>query len=244
MKFPDTIFRNISGKFLDKDYNPVSKADVITLLESKDKFVVKPSIDNGVGKGVMLIKHGDNIVKILSDFGTDYIIQEVFEQHPTIARFNPSSVNVIRYISLYYNREVIPVMAALRCGAEGAFTDNSIDSDGKGMFVIGIDDNGRLKDIGYHSCGLSLKDCPNGEKFAGVQIPGFDKITQTVKEAHKRLVHFGFVAWDFAVGKDGEPCCMEYNIKGPGVLYYQYVNGPLFGQYTKDVLEYCKNKNK
>ena len=56
-----------------------------------------------------------------------------------------SSVNVIRYNTLLLNGSVKPLSATLRCGAEGAINDNSITSDGRGMFMIGIEPNGCLK---------------------------------------------------------------------------------------------------
>jgi len=34
---------------------------------------------------------------------------------------------------------------------------------------------------------------------------------------------------------------MEYNTKGPGSIYYQFVNGPLFGEHTEEIMNYLKN---
>ena len=159
-----------------------------------------------------------------------------------ISEFNPSSVNVVRYISIFINGKVVPIMAALRCGAAGSFNDNSITADGLGMFVVGIDDNGVLKDRAYHSCGKQIERCPNGTEFAGKTIPGFEKMKDIIVDLHSKMAHFGFISWDFVIDTEGNPKVMEYNIKGPGVLYYQYANGPLLGDYTGEVIKWLKNE--
>lgn len=238
--FPETIVCNINGIYYDSDYKVLSEDEAIKRILENEEYIIKPSLDSGVGKGIELYKNADNIKDILKNHNKNFLVQKVFKQHNTISEFNPSSVNVVRYISLFINGEVYPVMAALRCGAEGAFNDNSISSDGLGMFVIGIDENGRLKDKAFHSCGKSISKCPNGTEFKGKEIPGFDKMQALIKELHSKLAYFGFIGWDFIIDKSGNPKIMEYNLKGPGVLYYQYANGPLFGKYTDDIIKMLK----
>lgn len=235
--FPETIVCNVNGVYYDEDYNILSECDAIKHISENETFIIKPSLDSGIGKGIALYKNADKIEKILNSHHKNYIVQKIFKQHDAIAQFNPSSVNVVRYISIFINGKVFPVMAALRCGAEGAFNDNSISKDGLGMFVIGIDEHGRLKDKAYHSCGKCISACPNGTPFSGKEIPGFEKMKEIMTELHKKLAYFGFIGWDFIVDNDGNPKIMEYNLKGPGVLYYQYANGPLFGKYTDDIVK-------
>jgi len=241
--FPKTIACNINGTFYDEDYNVISEEDVIGRINKYDRYVIKPTVDSGMGKGVTLVSRDMDTAAIFNEYKKNYILQEVFEQHDILRSFNPSSVNIIRMVSLFINGEVIPLMAAVRCGGEGSFNDNSITPDGLGMFVIGIDDKGTLKDAAVHSCGKIIRKCPNGTEFCGVQIPGFEKMKEIVKDYHSKLGYFGFIGWDFAVNKSGDPIIMEYNIKCPGILYYQYVNGPLFGKRTDEIVDYLK-KNK
>lgn len=239
--FPLTIVSNVNGIFYDDNYNVINREEALKKISEYEEYVVKPSLDSGLGKGVGKYTKAQNVEEVLNTYRENYIVQEVFKQHNMLSEFNPSSVNVIRYISLFINGRVIPVMAALRCGAEGSFNDNDITKDGLGMIVIGIDENGILKDRAYHSCGKALTKCPNGVDFCGKAIPGFDKIKDIIIDLHSKLGYFGFMGWDFVIDEQGEPRIMEYNIKGPGVLYYQYVNGPLFGEYTKEVIDWLKN---
>ena len=134
--------------------------------------------------------------------------------------------------------------SSLRVGAEGAFTDNSITADGKGMIVIGIDSDGRLKEKGYYSCGMSTVHTTLGVKFKGIEVPQYFKMLEIAKKSHSLYPRLRFMAWDFTVDESNNVICMEYNVRGPGVLYYQYANGPLFGKHAQKILEYAKSEKK
>jgi hypothetical protein len=84
----------------------------------------------------------DDTEKVLNQYGQDYIIQKVINQYDPISKLNPSSVNVIRITSLFLNGKITPISGALRCGAPGSVSDNYVTSDGRGMFIIGINDDG------------------------------------------------------------------------------------------------------
>ena len=237
---PKTVLRNINGVFLDSDYRPVNQDEIQQILAQHEKLIVKPSIENGVGRGVKLYQK-TQYQEIFKHFKQDYLVQEVLKQHSSVPALNPSSVNVVRVISLSLNGKVSPVNCALRCGATGAITDNLVTKDGRGMFVVGVNMDGTLKDEAFFSCGERITEAPNGQQFAGVQLPNFDKALEMTTRIHEKLPHFGFVAFDVCFDEDGSPRIMEFNIRGPGVLYYQYVNGPLFGNRTQEVIDtFCK----
>lgn len=237
---PKTVIRNINGAFLDTDYRPVDKNEIEKILQQYEKLIVKPSIENGVGRGVKLYTR-DQYAQIFKDFKRDYLVQEVLTQHSSVSALNPSSINVVRVISLSLNGKVSPVNYTLRCGATGAITDNFVTKDGRGMFVVGVNKDGTLKDEAFYSCGERITVAPNGQNFAGVKLPHFDKALEMTTRIHEKLPHFGFVAFDVCFDEDGSPRIMELNIRGPGVLYYQYANGPLFGERTQEVIDtFCK----
>ena len=233
---PNTIARNVNGVWLDHQYRPVSQNDLKNILANYDRVIVKPSIENGFGKSVKMYEKGeyDNIIK---DFRSNFLVQQVFEQHASVATFNESSVNVVRVISLSLNGQVSPVNYALRCGAPGSITDNQITDDGRGMFIIGVNPDGSLKDKAVFSCGEMIDKAPNGINFSDVTLPNFPEALKMTTGIHEMMPHFGFMGFDVCFAKDGTPTIMEYNIKGPGVLYYQYVNGALFGERTQEVID-------
>ena len=61
-------------------------------------------------------------------------------------------------------------------------------------------------------------------------------------EGHKRLFFHDIVGWDIAIDSNGEPVCIEYNIKEPGTKLYQYAGGPYAGEYTDEFLGFLRDK--
>lgn len=243
MKMPKLILRNISGCFYDKSFNSLTKNEAINIIKKYNRVVFKKSYDSGCGTGVKLVNtNKDNLDLVIDEYKRDYIIQEVFKQHHTMANFNESSVNVIRYNSLLLDGQVIPLDASLRIGAKGNFTDHSEDESANDSCIIGIDKNGRLKDKAYHTNGILANEDMQVKDFKGIEIPGFDEMTQIILDTHKKLGYFGYIGWDFVVDEYGHAVVMEYNLNGAGILFYQYTNGPLFAEYTNKVLESIKNK--
>ncbi len=240
MPFPKTVFRNINGVFLDEYYHPISQNTALSMMNEHQKLIAKPSIDTGFGKSVTLYQN-QSFKEVFNDFEKNYIVQEVLSQHSTLANLNESSVNVVRVVSLSLNGNVSPVNCALRCGATGSVSDNFISKDGRGMFVIGINPDGTLKDKAYYSCGEQISVAPNGQSFAGLQLPNYKEALELTTSIHETLPHFGFIAFDVCFDLNGAPRIMELNIRGPGMLYYQYANGPLFGERTQEVIDtFCK----
>ena len=234
---PKTLIRNVNGVFLDEDYRPVDADRWKKFLEGEESVIVKPALEGGgCGRGVKLIS-AEEFDSIPQWYRKNYIVQRVFRQHASLAALNSSSVNVVRVISLSLNGKVSPVNYALRFGGEGAVTDNQVTPDGRGMCIVGVHPDGRLKDWGVYSCGEKVAKTPKGEAFSQTVLPHFSKALEMTTRIHEKLPHFGFIGFDVCFAEDGEPTIMEFNIKGPGVLYYQYVNGPLFGDRTQEVID-------
>lgn len=240
--FPEAIVRNIAGYYYDRQYRMISKADAIKLLELEGKFVIKPSLSGGGGSGIQFITDIDKIPEIFDSYKENYIIQKRFLQHPKLAHLNPSSVNIVRIISLLLDGCVYIISASLRVGAPGSFTDNYIDDKGGGMLTIGIDESGKLKDVAFFANGDKTYRCLNNSEFSGMAIPAYSKMIDTVKKNHIKLPYFKMISWDITSDIFENPVVMEYNLKSQGTVYYQYVNGPLFGEYTEKILDMVKNE--
>lgn len=240
IKFPDCIIKNIDGCFYDADLNAITEEKAKEILAGYDEVVIKPTVENGFGKGVSLVKTMEE--NPLSLHKKNYIIQKRVVQHKTFSELNESSVNIVRVVTLFLDGEVNVISSALRIGGVGAFTDNAVTSDGKGMIVVGIDENGKLRENGYHSCGLKTKQTPNGIAFLGREVYKLDEMFKIAKHQHVRFPDVKIIGWDFTVDRSGEVVAIEYNLRRPGILYYQYVNGSLFGSLTEKVCSYANEK--
>ena len=240
---PKTVVRNVNGVLLDENYSSLKESEAFDIINGYDSLIVKPSIENGCGRSVKLYKKNE-YKSIFAEFKKDFLIQEVLKQHCVLSSLNESSINVVRVVSIMINGRASAVNYTLRCGAQGAITDNFITKDGRGMFVIGINPDGSLKDRAYHSSGECIFKAPNGTEFAGLVLPNFKKALEMTERIHAQLPHFGFIGFDVCFDEDGEPRIMELNFRGPGVLYYQYANGALFGDRTEEIIETLLTKNR
>ncbi len=238
VKFPDVLVRNIEGVFYDKDRNIITEDEAEKIVSEYEKVVVKPSVENGSGRGVQLVSVKDK--KVTETFKKNYVVQKLIVQHPALSAFNKSSVNVVRVTTMFIGGKVFHLSSAFRFGGEGAFTDNTVTKDGRGMTIVGIDENGKLKEKGYFSCGIATEKSHSGIIFKGYEIPKFKEMVDIALKQHSRFPSIRVIGWDFTVDEDENIIAVEYNIKAPGVLYYQWVNGPLFGDRTEDILDEIK----
>lgn len=233
VNFPAIIVRNIDGVFYDKNRNIITREEAESLISEHNQVVIKPANDNGFGKGVELVEKGD--LKILGSSKKNYLIQELIHQHPSLAALNESSVNVVRVVTMFLGGKVFHLSSAFRFGEKGEFVDN-----GKGMTVVGIDENGKLREKGYSSNGTTSVKNHSGIAFKGYEIPKYKEMVDIALKQHSKFPQIKIIGWDFTVDDKENVVVVEYNIKYPGVLYYQWVNGPLFGEKTEEILDEIK----
>ncbi len=234
-RFPKCILRNISGHYYDASYNMLTEKEADAKLRDAGEYIVKPSLATGFGKHIQKMTGGlQDVVKIMD---VDFIVQEVFKQNAEMAAFNESSVNVVRLMTLFIHDKPEVLMAGFRVGNVGALTDYSPTKDGTGNVILGVTDDGMIRETGYQPCGKAVTQCTNGFVFGGKRIPNYDGICRLALKCHERMPMCRFVAWDMVVAEDGEPVIMEYNLMRPGILYYQWVNGPLFGKDVNKLYE-------
>lgn len=213
--------------------------DVFACLEGETEVVCKETCNTLCGKGVKLMKviSPEDIMSELSNHKSkNFMLQEKVIQHPFFDQFNPTSANIIRIITWRYEGEINVLSASIRFGIKGSFTDRAF-VDGKEIAnVVGIDNDGYVKDR-FVSFDGNIADPP---LLTDKKVPSWDLLLEMVKKAHNGLLFFDFVAWDFMIDKNGNPICIEYNIKWPGTILYQYANGPLAGEYTDKFLDFLK----
>jgi len=238
VRFSKSIIRSVEGFLYDEHFRVITPSRAKEILSEYDEIVFKPS-DAWCGKGVKLMKTEEVQLSELQKSG-NFVLQERIIQHDVLKGLNESSVNIVRVISLLKGTEVIILSSSLRIGAKGAFTDNASTPDGLGMIVIGIDENGCLRENGYYSCALPTKVNHDGVPFKGVQIPKFQQMIEIAKTNHPLIPKIRFIGWDFTLDEKGEVITMEINPKFPGVFYYQLANGPLFGDRTDEIYSWMK----
>jgi len=239
-QFPKAYLYCIHGRFYSPTYEPLDATDALRVLKDNEKVFAKPSVDTRTGKGAALLSSEDIDIdylrQIASNRNSNYVFQQVVRQHPALSQFNESSVNILRMISLRYGGECRLLHTTLRFGIPGSNTDVAF-VDGKEIVRgVRVSANGS---IGNRILDLEGTTTLLDDDFftAGRVIPNFDSAAAMCKEIHEHLHHFDLVAFDVAVQENGEPIILEFNIRQPGILVYQFVHGPFFGEYTEGLVK-------
>lgn len=244
---PKTLLRKIRGKWFDSNYAPITHEIInqyINSFENND-IIVKPSRSSS-GKGVekfsrknnsYINANGEQLTLSFLDKGYPFncIIQVAFSQHSFFAKFNPTSVNSIRIVTYRDSAGVIhPLNSFLRIGASGSVVDNA---HAGGMF-IGVDSGGKLGKYVCDQFGRTSQVFNNidfsKESFV---VPNWKTINNKVIELSQYIIHHDLIAWDAVLDVDGIPHILEVNIGGYGGWAFQFTSGPMFGDYTDDVMK-------
>lgn len=246
---PTTLAKCIRDRFvIQNEY--YTQEDLLSVSESiyrkmacdnETYMIIKPTRNSGFGRGVKkyTIKSLSDVKNAISEWGGvhDFIIQECVHQHPMLASFNETSSNMIRVCSWRHSKTVEILFAAARVGIPGSITDIAFVNGEEQVRMIGITKDGNFRDRILNQDGFLEVKIPDR-----LEVPCWNKIVNIIRENHLKIDNFDIVGWDFTVDYKGNPICFEWNIQWPGTVLYQYVNGPLWGEFTDDILNFLKDK--
>lgn len=249
---PSVFIRNIEGVFYTEDYELLSSNFLLKDYIQSEAIIVKHALETGGGKGIAkFIKKDnqwvDNTGNILSkdflskNYRKNFLIQEYITQHSFYNQFNTSSLNTVRiftYRSVITN-EIIPLHAVLRIGAKGAIVDNQAS----GGIAVGIDEEGNLNSFGVNKYANKFPAF-NGIAFSEIgKVYKFEEMKTMCKDIAVAFPYHRLLGFDCCVNEKGEIKLIEINNKNNEINFYQFNNGPLFKEYTEEIIDFCK-KNK
>lgn len=224
----------MNGVFFNNDRREISRAEALEALAAyEEPMILKPSLETYGGHGVTMVEPTkDKTVfdELFGKYNYNFTFQRLVKQHPTLAAYNPTSINTIRIVTYRKpNRERKVLYSCLRFGGAGSVIDNVCS--GGGYTGINIE-TGELRDrkrYSYFTMDMPLlaDDMPN-------QIPCWEKIKKAALALHGRLPHFDIIGWDFSVTPEGKLTLIEYNLR-PGIGLQQAV-GPMFSKEELDEL--------
>ncbi len=236
IKQPETIILNRGGFFYDKNYKIISEEEALEMAALENRFVAKPTMDSGGGRNVRFFdnpSHDRQIVReVFKEYGKDFLFQQPIKQHPKLSEIHAASLNTVRVLSLLKDGQVTILSSILRMGVNGSQVDNLC----AGGLCAGVKPDGHLSQFAHNHAGKQVEVHPQGFVFKTGVVPSYDRLKESVIEAHKQLPYFGIISWDFAIDETGEPVMIEFNIRWGELNGHQINNGPLFGDRTEEIL--------
>ena len=230
LNFPKPYVRCLNGSLYDKDMNYISMDKALEILKTKDRFVIKPSVDSMQGAGVKVVRVKDtpDIESVLKSAGKNFIAQEALKQLQVIEELNPTSLNCFRVTTMYFKGR-FGFATALKVGKKGATKDNW-----NSAYWIGVNENGSLMDYGFDYKTEKVYQADNGIKFSGFEIPYYDH--------QKYFPHCGIIGWDITIDSEGVARVIETNLKNPGTQIEQLCSGPFLEPFRDDICEIMKRR--
>jgi hypothetical protein len=245
---PATILRRINGFYYDDKFNNIDKKNILALFDKYDKLIIKPSVDSGAGHSIFVFEKKGAIFSngeydlnadFLDKYDRDFVIQEFVTQHTFFSQFNPTCNNTIKvfvYRSIY-DDSVNLLHSVLWVGAKGHF----LDHDHWGGLGLSINEKNRINKYAIDVHGNKYESVNNITLTSLNVVPGMDGIRALAKKIAERIYYGRLLAIDFTVNCNGDPLLLEVNLRSNSIYQYQMHNGGLFKEFTKEILDYCRN---
>ncbi len=253
--FPTTLIRKINGTLLDKDYRRLYHIDDLCELFQNDYLILKPAIETSGGSDVKLVKQKnshfyldsnhytiDEFFKFLTEnYVKSFVLQQILQQNEWFSHFNPSSVNTVRIFTYrsVSDDNVYPLHAVIRFGQKGSIVDNQA----AGGLSCGVDCEGKINGFAVDKYGTVYDKVPAIMEKTGSLVPGINQMKSIASKISSQCFYHRILAFDFCYDNKGKVRLLEINFKNIETNFLQMNNGPLFGRFTSEVIDYClKNK--
>lgn len=235
--FPQDYFHNIDGEYLDENLRTISFENIKELAKNLTYPVVfKPNQDSSGGKGVYFIKDTESLISCALK-KKNFVVQEKLRNHHFFEKFNALGLNTLRvclYRSISDNK-IKFLHAALRMGVGG-----SLDNETDGGIVSYIDENGRLNGFARNKFGKKFLKHPDSNMEFTDYIPCYNDMILLATEIAHRIFYAKIISLDMCYDHLGKWRVIEINLNDQTIRFSQYAGQPFFGEYTDEVLEYCK----
>ncbi len=195
-------------KFINRDWiliNENSYEKFLKFTNGKVNFIAKP-IDGTCGKGIEKINVDETDKKELFNYliqNKINLLEENITQHDDVNKMYPHSINTIRVITLYNNKNNKSTVfsAYFRIGNNNKFVDNF----NSGGMVVPIDvKTGEIKYNALDKDGNLYDKHPMTQtNIKGYVIPKWDEIIKFSKKLALVEKNIGIVGWDIAVTNKG-----------------------------------------
>ena len=179
----------------------------ISFVQKHSRFIAKPT-RGGCGKGIEILdlkdfdEMAEKAFKYLREEDSSYIVEELIDQDPRMAEWNPTSINTLRIPSMRTSDGPVIFYPSIRVGRVGSIVDNA----GAGGTFAAIDPKtGRIISEGFDKRGHHFPEHPDTHKtFMGAQIPEWDALIDFTHDLHESMpIEHKYLAFDLALSTKG-----------------------------------------
>lgn len=189
---------------------------IFTLAEQKGSLALK--LQNGAqGEGFYKLSYEDGnyylnhepatreeILEILDNPESQYLITEYIQQHPVIDAIYPGSVNTLRIISFMKDGKTPQIGNAYM--RVGSVATGAVDNVGAGGITVEVDEKtGRFYNARMVVDGklIPVEKHPDTGTLLEGYIPHWDKIAEGIIDLHLAMPELEYLGFDVAITEDG-----------------------------------------
>jgi hypothetical protein len=107
-----------------------------------------------------------------------------------------------------------------------------------------MDHQGFLNDFAIDKYGNKTYNINNIRLSGLKQVPGIQNMKKTAKEIAPYFFYNRVLAFDFCLDTNENVRLLEVNLQNIEINFLQMNNGPLFGNFTREIIDYCKYAKK
>lgn len=257
--FPTAILRGIHGVFYDPYFSYADEKEakhILSELQEEEVLVLKPASETGGGENVVLVQKVQNafyinkmkyslseFIKLLKkSYSKSFLLQSKIKQHEWLERFNKTSLNTIRiytYRSIA-DEKINHLHAYIRFGRLGSV----VDSSSQGGRTCGVSSQGHLNDFALGKYGEKYHDLDCIKICKKTSVPYFNSMKNFALEIGSFFNNHRLLGFDFTLDENNNIKLLEVNNLYIGIINQQMNSGPLFGQFTEEVIDYCLSHKK
>lgn len=236
--FPEDIYHKIRGEYYNSNLLKSDSDEFEKKSESIEyPVILKPNWDTYGGADINFVENKEMLLEVATSYD-DFVVQKIIKQHSFFNKYNSYGLNTIKvflYKSVRNNRWHILSMA-LRLGKDG-----SLDNETAGGINTFIEADGIMNDYAVDKYGNKYFEHPNsGIKFSQ-KIPNYQNLADLSHLIADRVFFTRIIGLDACYDSDGNWRIIEVNTLAQSIRFSQYGGKPFFGEFTEEVIEYCKN---
>lgn len=191
------------------DVDKATQAEFDAFIKREGAVLCKP-LERSSGHGIFKYTYspGDDLIAVKKQV-SGMLLEHILLQHPEMAAFNPSCVNVPR-LNTFLDKNGQPhLLSALFRSGIG---DTVVDNLGSGGLIAHVDpDTGIVTNTALDLNRREYIHHPDsGKRIVGFQIPHWQQAKALALQAAREVPDIRWVGWDVAILPDGV-CLIEGN---------------------------------
>ena len=246
-----TFLRFVRGAFYDEEFHWLSDKTAQSILDfDNGDMIGKVCVHSLGGHGISKFTYSGGHYsssccdRLTTDWirkaADSYILQEKIEQCDFSAQFNPNSANSCKIVTLRcpWNGHIRVIKAGMRFGQ----TKSVFDNLSSGGLSVCVDVNtGELSPIAYnwYKSDPFKKHPLTGADFSNKMHPYFGQMRDIAIRYAEKVPDMNMLSWDMIADKNGNIKILEANAASQSSDWLQFAFGPLFGDETENVVEWC-----